>query len=719
VLLARGTDRPDEAVPLIATVLGIPLGQRYPAPEFNPQRQKQLTLAALADQLEGLSAGRPLLLTYEDVHWIDPTTQELVGLAIEYIQRLPVLALITFRPEFSPPWPAQPHVSALALTRLGHRDGAAMVERVIGYKALPAEVGAEIVAKTDGVPLFVEELTKTVLESGLLKDAGDRYELSGPLPPLAIPATLHDSLLARLDRLAPVKKVAQIGAAIGREFPHALLAAIADRTEPNLQTALDQLVAAELVFRRGKPPDASYRFKHALVQDAAYGTLLKSRRLVLHSRIAAVLENRFTDTVERQPELLAHHLTEAGLVDRAIDFWLKAGRVASAKSANSEAIGHLGRALSLLETLPPSDRRSDRELDLQIALGAPLIATKGFAAPEVEVAYSRAEHLARQLRSEKRLATALRGLCYVHHVRARFQRTDELSAELVELAERSDDLLLIAEAHNARAFNLYHLGRHLPAREHLEKSSEAIERGRLAKAFSLGVNIDIFRQAYTAHCLWHLGCPDRALEAARGAIGLAERVAHPFSTALSLAYAAMLHQFCRQPGQLRERAEAALETCIEHGFSYYRAWATILLGWASAEEGSFEDGIRQVGEGVHDLNATGAELRLPYYLGIQADLHCRRGEFVEASAVLAKALAVAGRNGESWYDPNLYLLEGELLLAASRPRRAEAAASFRRAREVARAQGSRALVLRAALRLGRLESDQGRRTEAYNLLLPV
>jgi predicted ATPase len=594
-----------------------------------------------------------------------------------------------------------------------------MVERVAGGKALPAEVLEQIVARTDGVPLFVEELTKAVLESGLLADAGDRYELSGPLPPLAIPSTLHDSLLARLDRLAPVKELAQIGAVIGREFPHALLAAVADRPEAELQAALDQLVSSELVFRRGSPPEATYTFKHALVQEAAYGTLLKSRRLVLHARIATALEDRFTSAVDRQPEVLAHHLTEAGVVDRAIDFWLKAGRAASAKSANKEAIGQLGKAFALLETLPLSGERSDRELDVQIALGAPLIATKGFAAPEVDVAYSRAEHLARHLCSKRRLATALRGLCYVHHVRARFQRTDELSAELVELAERSDDLLLIAEAHNARAFNLYHLGRHLPAHEHLQKSGEAIERGRLANAFSLGVNIEIFRQVYTAHCLWHLGYPERAMDAAQVAIGLADRLAHPFSTVLSCAYAAMLHQFSRQPRELRERAEAALEISIEHGFSYYRAWATILLGWASAEKGSLEDGSRWVGEGIRDLRATGAELRLPYYLGIQADLHCRRGEFEEASAVLAEALTVAGRNGECWHDPNLHLLRGELDLAANGGGVAKAAASFRQALATAREQGAKISELRAATSLARLWAEQGKRSDARDLLAPV
>jgi class 3 adenylate cyclase len=320
-LLARGTDRPEQAVPLIAALLGLATESRYPALDLTPQRQKQLTLQALVDQLDGLAAAQPVLLAYEDVHWSDPTTQELLGLTIERLQRLPVLLLITYRPEFSPPWPSQPHVSALALSRLGRREGAALVERVVRDKALPDEVAAQIVAKTDGVPLFVEELTKTVLESGLLKDAGDHYELAGALPPLALPSTLHDSLLARLDRLAPVKEIAQIGAALGREFSHGLLAGVADRPEADLQAGLDQLVAAELVYRRGTPPEVTYSFKHALVQDAAYGTLLKSRRQQLHARIAQVLTDQFPEMVETQPELLAHHCTQAGFIEKAVEYW--------------------------------------------------------------------------------------------------------------------------------------------------------------------------------------------------------------------------------------------------------------------------------------------------------------------------------------------------------------------------------------------------------------
>jgi class 3 adenylate cyclase len=392
-LLAPGTDRLDEAVPLIAALLGISSGERYPALELTPQRQKELMLEALLEQLAALAAEQPVLVLHEDVHWIDPTTQELLSLAIERTQRLPVLTIITFRPEFTPPWTGQPHVSTLQLIRLGQREGAAMVDRVVGEKALPDEVTAHIVVKTDGVPLFVEELTKAVLESGLLADAGDHYELSGPLPPLAIPATLHDSLLARLDHLAPVKEVAQIGAAIGREFPHALLAAVTDRPEAQLRDALDQLVSSELVFRRGTPPEAIYSFKHALVQDAAYGTLLRSRRQQLHARIAQVLEERFPDIVESQPALLAHHFTEAGLTADAVDCRCRAARLAVAQSAHLEAIAEATMGLEALAGLPDGPERRRQELDLQLALGRGFLIAKGEAAPETGAAYSRAVDL--------------------------------------------------------------------------------------------------------------------------------------------------------------------------------------------------------------------------------------------------------------------------------------------------------------------------------------
>jgi class 3 adenylate cyclase len=343
-MLALAVENVQESAPLLADLLAIPTGERYRPLALSPQHKKERIFQALLDQVAGLASRQPVLALYEDVHWIDPTTLELLGRVVDRVQRLPVLAVITFRPEFAPPWTGHGHVTTLSLSRLGRRQGAAVVERVTGGKRLPDEVLEQILAKTDGVPLFVEELTKTVLESGLLEDTGECYELTGPLPPLAIPATLQDSLMARLDRLAPVKELAQMAACIGREFSHELLAAVASLGENALGDALAQLLAAELIFRRGAPPKVGYSFKHALVQDVAHESLLKSRRQQIHARIAAVLEEGFPTVAETEPETLAQHLTEAGLADRAVGYWLRAGRNAAERSANLEAISHLERA---------------------------------------------------------------------------------------------------------------------------------------------------------------------------------------------------------------------------------------------------------------------------------------------------------------------------------------------------------------------------------------
>jgi predicted ATPase len=717
-LLAQGTDDLTEAVPLIAALLGIPTDGRYPPLDLMPQTQKRKTLEVLLAQLEGLAQQRPVLSVLEDAHWFDPTSLELLELILERVQRLPVLAIITFRPEMTPPWPSFPHVTALTLNRLARRAAAALVEQTSGGRRLSPAVVDEIAAKTEGVPLFIEELTKTVLESGMLRNTPEGLVPVTSRGALAIPASLQDSLMARLDHLASAKDLVQVGAAIGREFTYELLDAVAGREPADLDQALARLVKSELVFQRGTPPEAVYTFKHALVQDVAYASLLKSRRSELHGRIAAILEARFADLVARQPELLAHHLTAAGHADRAIDFWLRAGQLAVGRSANREAISHLTTALEMLGNRPPTDEQLCRELEVQIALGPPLTATRGFAAPEVETAYARAEHLARRCGHRRHLGRALRGLCYVHHVRAHILRVSELCSELVELTEQGDDLVMQADAHNALAFNLFHQGDYRSAREHLEISSaKIVQAGDPANALSHGVNIHVFGRAYRAHVDWHLGFADTALRSMQDAIDLAHRLVHPFSLAVALAYAAMLHQFRREPTEVRARADAARSICTEQGFSYYDAWAAIMTGWAVAEEGDVEDGIERVRVGVRDLRATGAELRLPHYLGILADLYRRAQRLEDAIVTLAEARAVAERNEEHWADASLHLLEGDLALANRD--QAEAERCFRRAMESAQAQSARALLLRASTRLARLLAAGDRKEQAYDELADI
>jgi predicted ATPase len=396
-LLPAAEPDPKSTIPLIAEHLAIPIGDRYPVPELAPEQKKAKTFQALLAQLEGLASRQPVLMTAEDAHWFDPTSLELFDRIVDRIERLPVLLVVTFRTEFTPRWIGRPHVTVMTLGHLQLDESAALIDHLTGGRPLPREVQAHILRKTEGVPLFVEELTKTVLESGLLREAGEHYELAGPLPPLAIPSTLQDSLLARLDRLSPVKKVAQIGAAIGREFSYELLAATAQMEEPKVRAALDELVHAELAFCRGKPPDAIYIFKHALVRDAAYESLLKSRRQQLHCRIATVLRERFPERAEAEPEVLAHHATEGGLFDEAVSSWYMAGLRANRRSAYDEAIAHLSKGLDLLTQLPVGRARDDREIDLQLALGISLATLKGHGSDGAVAAYTRACELCAEL----------------------------------------------------------------------------------------------------------------------------------------------------------------------------------------------------------------------------------------------------------------------------------------------------------------------------------
>ena len=437
---------------------------------LSPTQQRRRTLAALLDQFEGLARRQPILLLFEDAHWADATSLELLDLTVERMRQLPVLALFTFRPEFEPPWVGLPNVGTLTLGRLDRNDVESMVARVTGGRALPAEVMKQIVAKTDGNPLFVEELTKAVLEAGILVEDAEGYRLDGPLPPLAIPATLQDSLMARLDRLAPVREIGQIGAAIGREFSYSLLRALVGRDETALKHALAQLEQAELVFRRGEPPEAVYSFKHALVRDAAYESLLKSRRQQLHGQIARALEERFADIVASQPEIAAHHFTEAGLVERAIDYWLKAGQHAARRSANAEALNHLARGLELLPKIDDPTLRNKSELLLQTSLGHSLRATKGWSVDSVKRAYTRALQLCKESGFDEHTLPAVFGLWTWNFLRAALGEAQALAEHLVNTAENADDSVFKVLAHEALGFTLFARGKFAAAHAALERS---------------------------------------------------------------------------------------------------------------------------------------------------------------------------------------------------------------------------------------------------------
>jgi class 3 adenylate cyclase/predicted ATPase len=716
-----GQDCPDVAavVPLIAALLSIPTGDNYPRLDLTPRRQKERTLEALVDQIERLAQHRPALLILEDAQWIDPTSLELVERLVERVRILPALLIVTFRPGFQPPWARRAHATALTLGRLGRRLGAVMAERVAG-KALPDEVLDQIAVKTDGMPLFIEELTKAVLEAGILREERDRYILAAPLPPLAIPASLQDSLMARLGRAGSAKRVAQVGAAIGREFRYELLKALTPCPEARLQKALDRLVEAELIFRRGTPPAASYTFKHALVRDAAYASLLRSTRRELHARIAEEMEAWIAKDREPEPELLAHHLSEAGLAERAVVYWHKAGQRAVEQCANVEAIAHFKKGLGLLQSLPDSPPRIRRAIELLAAMGVAIMTTKGFAAPEAGQAYAKARALCERIGEDRQLFSALQGLWYFHTVRGELPVGRDLGEQYLARAQQSGDPALLLVAHHLMGGVLCWLGELGRAEQHYEQGVLLSDmRQDRCRTPLFGADLGVLCRTGGCHTLWLLGHPDQALGRSREGLARARSRAYPFILALALDYAATLHQFRQEVAATRRLATTAGTLCREQGFAYYLAWATALEGWALAKQGQCEEGVALLRAGLAAMEATGAGLRRPYYLALLADALGGAGQPAEALAVVSEALAAVEQSGERWWEAELCRLKSHLLLAISASGFAEAEAYLRRAIQVAQAQAAKSLELRAATSLAKLWAEQGKRSQARDLLAPV
>jgi class 3 adenylate cyclase/predicted ATPase len=692
-------------VPLIAALLGIDVADRYPVRELTPQQRRLHTLAALVGQLFGLARRRgPVLMVLEDAHWADPTTLEFLGLTLDRIAGARVLMLLTSRPDGQPALGGHPNMTRLTLNRLGRSPTEAIVARLAGDRVLPAEVLGEIAARTDGVPLFVEELTKAVLETAA--------------PGAAVPATLHASLMARLDRVPGVKEVAQVAACVGREFAYPLLAAVSSLPELELRAALDRLAAAELVFARGEPPEAAYTFKHALVRDAAYESLLRADRQQLHARIARVLEERFPATAASEPELLARHVEAAGEVARAVELWAAAGRAATRRYANAEAIEHLEAALRLLRSLPATAERDRRELDLRLAAGMLLIAVRGHAAPEVEAAYGRAQVLAERLADGAALFAALRGSWNYVHDRGELDRAIVLAERLVAVAGARGDAEERALAW--RALGSTHL-----VRGELEDALEAFGRGleicaglpadACLRAHGEAPGIICAQFAGRAHAL--AGRPDTGLALVRRGVDEARRLGHPVSLGFALAIMGLIHTVRREPDACGTAGTELLALSGEHGFGFYASCGEILLGWARTQTGDLAGGIELLGRGLSGWRANGTLVHVPTWLGLLADALLEAGRVGEAAAVLEDALALALPHHQLYAVADLHRLCGRVALAQAR--RDEAAATFALALHAARESGARLLELRAAADLARLWADEGKRQKARDLLAPI
>jgi class 3 adenylate cyclase/predicted ATPase len=724
-VLAPTTTSPQDAA-LFAEMLSLPNDGRYPALDLAPELRRQRTLEALTSQLAELAGRQPVLMIFEDAHWVDPTSLEVFGRTVDRIKTLPVLLIVTFRPEFNAPWVGQSHVMSLTLNRLGVRETAAIIARLVGNKELPADVMAEIVERTDGIPLFVEEMTKAVLEA---ESEGEVRRTVGavPSPALAVPASLHASLMARLDRLGPAKEVAQIGAAIGREFSHALLAAVARKPEADLGSALDRLVGAGLLFRQGVPPHATYLFKHALVQDAAYGTLLREPRRALHARIAETLESQFAEIAESQPELLARHCTEAGLIDKAAGLWGKAGQRSLERSALVEAGEQLTRALDQIAALPATPALRREQIKLQVALITPLMHVKGYAAPEPKAAAEQARLLIEQAEALGEppedpllLFSVLFGFWARSFVAFNGNVVRNLAARFLALAERQGATVPLMIGHRLMGSSLLLTGDMAQGRAHYDQSLalyDPAEHRPLATRF--GTDVRVSTLSYRSTALWFLGYPDAALADADHALKHARDIGQAATLMYALFVASLTTILCGNYATATTQSDELVALADEKGALIWKAQGMLGQGRVLAMTGKASDAIQKLTSGITAYRSTGATVGVTWQLPFLAWAHAQLGQFDDAWRCIGEALTTVETTNVRWFEAYTRHIAGEIALMMTEPDAAKAEAYFEHALAVARAQQAKSWELRAAMSMARLWRDQGKRDEARSLLAPV
>jgi class 3 adenylate cyclase/tetratricopeptide (TPR) repeat protein len=717
--LAVGASRVQALAPLFAALLSIPFGDRYLPLELSPTEQRRRTMEALLEQLEGLARQRPILLMFEDTHWADATSLELIELTVERLRKLPILALFTFRQEFEPSWVRLPNVSRLALSRLDRAEVECMVMRLTDGRVLPAEVMRQIIDKTDGNPLFVEELTRAVMEGDILVEDAKGYWLDGPLPPLAIPATLHDSLMTRLDRLGSVKEICQIAAAIGREFSYSLIHALVGGEDTALQRVLARLEQADLVFRYGHAPEAIYTFKHALVRDAAYESMLKSRRHHLHGRIARVLEERFADIVETQPEIVAYHFTEAGLVDQAIEYLLKAGNLALSRSANAEAVKHLRLGIELTQSRAPSAERFRKERDFYLALGPAIAATEGHATPETLSVFLRARTLLGDNGTLTEQMTVLWGIHLAYAMGGHHTAAHETAQRCMALAEKHEHPGILALANRFMGQTLYFMGAFVDARFHLEQTLAlcAANHKTITSYRKFGADDQVTALAALSRTLWILGFPDQAADSANRALERARSLGLAFTTAFALDGEALLGLFGSDLQSARAYADEGMAHSLEHSLADYEQRARFIQGALLTQSGDAPQGIELMRGAIAAIEHSKSLNRRTLYLGHYAAAHARLGQPHVGLNLLEEAVQIADTTNERFFEAELHRLRGEMLLTLGRT--GDAQAGLQQALTIAKQQQARWWELRTATALAKHWHDQGKHTEAYTLLHPI
>ena len=708
----------EESVPLVADLLAFPLTtNRYTPLNLSPQAQRRRTLNTLVAILQQLSERHPLLFIIEDLHWADPSTLEVLDLLIDQAPSTAMLALLTCRLEFQWPWASHSYLTHMTLSRLPRAPMLAMATTLMQGQSLPRDVLEYIVDKTDGVPLFIEEMTKAIAESPHWRQAGGGEAASRRRLQALIPATLQDSLMARLDRLEDAKVVAQYASVIGRRFPYNLLATLLPLDAATLQRALSRLVAAELLHQLGRLPDATFTFKHSLTQEAAYQSLLRATRQQLHQQIGDLLAAAPDALTAPEPEFLAHHYTAAGLPDKAIAYWRQAGRDAVSRSAHVEAIAHFTQALGLLERLPETPERAAEELGLQTSLGASFIAAKGYAAPEVESAYLRAKALCHELDNHSRLLQVSFGLQALYLTRGKLRTARQLAEECLALAQRQTEPPRLPHAHFVLGSALMFLGDLPLARHHLEQSAALYDPNTHR---SRGLNdVGVSGLVLSAWTLWSLGYPDRALTCIQQALDLADALASPFSKAYVLACAPFIYQARGELLDAGRHAEAGRKLAQEQDFPHWLALATMFEGWVLTQQGQAQGGCERIRQGMQAWRAMGAQQTTTFQLALLAEGYAKSGQIDEGLKAIAEGIAFAEQHAERYYLAELYRLQGELLLAQAADHDAAAQASFDQALQIARQQQAKSLELRAAMSLSQLWRRQGKPQQAQALLAEV
>lgn len=713
---------PSQTAPLLASLLGVPLSEDDTAFAASPETRRRLTLEALTTWILALTQDRPLVFVVEDLHWMDASTLDLLTLLISRLTDAPLLLVPTFRLTLQPPWALGSNARRVTLNPLTRSQTEEMILGITGGASLPEAVRHQVITKTDGVPLFVEEFTQTVLESGALTKREDQYEETGPIPEFSVPATLQDSLMARLDRLGPAKNVAQTASVLGREFSQDVLTAVMTDVR-SLERDLSSLVGAGVLQRTEISGRAAYSFKHALIQDTAYQSLLKASRREWHARVAEALEEGFRPSTVAEPERLALHCEEGGLVDKAIDYYRKAGEQAALRSASAETIRHLTRAIELLGTRPEGPERNERELALQLDLGRTLVATKGWASPGAVSAFGRARELCDLIGDPPEVFQVIRGLITFYVGRAELEISEQLLARLMDVAEHSGKSSELLLAHEHLGIVRYFEGKPTEALEHYEKAItlyDPVKHAQLAQIH--GEDLGVFSHNWTAWALWILGRPDQALTRCREAIELGEKSSHPFSHAYAFLWTAILHTMRREPVEASEMADRALAIATPHGFVMVLAMGYLTKTWAFLQAPLGQEGLETAADTFREcatrMEMTGNKVNDPMMFAYLGEAYLRAGRNGRAMAAVEEGLARSQATRWAWWDAELYRVKSEIL-RQRRSHEEEAERLMHRALDIAKKQRAMSFELRTALSLGRLWESWGERERARELLAPI